>query len=259
MEENELLIYVSFALATFIIMIGAILWILISFSRARVNYVKERTELEAQYNLEMSKTKSEIQNETLNRVGQELHDNIGQLLAVAKIYSNLYIETKDDSKSQELDRTLEKVIDETRQLAHSLDIGRPQDFNLTQALENEVIRINNTDKLKLELSIESSSIELNLDQEIIVFRIIQEFISNTLKHTSAQHLYIALSHCDDIVQVMLKDDGQGFKRDAVQEGRGLTNIENRIKLLNGEMTLNTSTGQGTELICRIPKKERYDL
>lgn len=253
MERTELLTYAVIISLTFLFIVGVVIWLLATYFRVKVNYLKENTEKEKQYHMELAKARSEIQHDTLNTVGKELHDNIGQLLAVAKIYSNELIENDNRDKIERLDEVIEKTIAETRALSHSLNIDSDSSFNLVSSLEKEVNRINNAGKLLINFESSSGVIDLIEDKELMIFRIIQEFITNSIRHSQAELITIKLLDSSEELQVNLADNGIGFDTIKTTRGTGISNIRNRVNLLNGIMELTAVPDIGTTLKLSIPK------
>ena len=90
------------------------------------------------------------------------------------------------------------------------------------------------------------------NQKLTLFRIAQEALNNVVKHAEATATMIELSNRENIIQLVIKDDGKGFDSFAARKGAGLNNIRNRVYLLNGNLTFNTQPGKGCTLVVELP-------
>jgi two-component system NarL family sensor kinase len=218
-------------------------------NKLKINSLEKRKEiLQAQ---------SEVQNQILQQVGNELHDNIGQLLAVARIqvYSLEDMTNIEDvrKRAMETNETIEMAASSVREMSKSLDGSFVQDFGLLESITHILQRLNNTNKFKTTLTTLGSSYSLGPDREIILFRVVQEFISNTIKHAKADHIEVTIDYDSDGVILTITDNGTGFDYDQVMSqhlassGSGLRNMQNRVALIDGIFELKTAPGSGTQL------------
>ncbi len=241
--ENKIKFVLIIGLIVFTLLFIGILFFILQFSRTKTNHLEE-----------LMKTKLEIQDETLSYIGRELHDNLGQLLTVAKIHINSLVKQYgDDKKIAALNSVLDNTIVELRALSKSLNNSRIQDFGLHKELIHETERIGKLNGMHIGLHIEGEEKRLAADREIILYRIIQEFISNALKYAQATELNIALTYQKDNVQVDIAENGIGFDMSATSSGSGVVNIKNRARLLNADPFLYESNpGKGTQLSLTLP-------
>lgn len=256
MERINLLIYVVVISLVFALIVAILGWLFITYYRSKVQYMKEKQEKEMQYKEELMKTRSEIQNQTLNHVGRELHDNIGQLLAVAKIYTNSLSNDYSLDKRMALDKLLDKIIGENRRVSHSLNTDSVRELNLVDLINREIIWLNRIEEIQVKFyHYDPGEFILESDQTIIIYRIIQEFISNSLRHSECDEIIIRVDCTTSFIQVNLSDNGRGFEVDTIKVGIGLLNIKNRVSLLGGTLSIQSSPGKGTRMIFEVPIKD----
>lgn len=217
------------------------------------NSLIEKQAAELKFISELNKTKQEIQDQTLTYIGRELHDNIGQLLTISKIHSNALIRNDAENKKLiALDEMLDKAIVEIKQLSKSLDSSRIADFGFHKELLLEVSRINNTKAAKVNLQVAGRE-NLDAGKAIILYRILQEFISNAMKYSHCDTIHISLTYSSEFLQVEVSDNGIGFDMNSVKRGSGLNNIQNRITLLHAaDVQFTSQANQGTWLLFKIP-------
>jgi len=142
-----------------------------------------------------------------------------------------------------------QTIHDLRNLSKSLSFEHISRLGLIKTIEIEVERINNSGLIDAQLVIDDTPYSLGEQRELVLFRIFQEALNNTLKHAGAKHLKIVLQYHDELFNLTLEDDGTGFSAQSLNEkgGSGLKNIENRAALIGAETSINSSPGTG----CRI--------
>ena len=257
-------IVITFAIGTILLVLFVvfiIVFVLIS-QRRRMQHAQEKAALKAAYERDILQSQIEVQNQTLQQIGQELHDNVGQILSVARLNLNLLEEQPTDPETHQYAKStnelIGKAIADIRALAKSLDGDFVKDFGLEQSLAEELQRIKKTGKFQTELEVLGRRFELGFQTEIVLFRICQEILNNALKHAGANGLKIRLNYAEKGLQLLLSDNGQGFDYEQVisneiaKSGAGLRNIKRRTELLGGTCTFKSQIGEGTEITIEIP-------
>ncbi|MGN6531807.1 MAG: sensor histidine kinase [Ginsengibacter sp.] len=243
---------------TTIVLLLLVAFLLFFFIRYRFRsnaYLKEKEAMKKFYEKTLLQSQIEVQEATLAGIGKELHDNIGQLLSSIKMF--LGITQRNLPEVPETltiaEETLGKAINELRALSKSLDKEWLEQFDFIQNLEAEGQRINDAKHLQI-LFTHPDKLFLKADEQIILFRIVQEAIQNAIKHADAKHIEIDLSKTSEIVRVEIIDDGIGFNNSLHTDGLGMRNMKHRTKLLGGSITWN-SIGNGTSVKIELPFKE----
>jgi len=206
-------------------------------------------EKEIAHQKEMLKSTILTQENERQRIAQDLHDSVGSKLNVMNLF--LHQLSKRNAEGQEEITDMIGVIDDTlqttRRISHDLLPPTLDKFGLATAIEEmqEPLLQTGGPELKFEVEGErpdsiSSLIELNL------FRIIQELLSNSLKYADAQSIEMRLIHSPDKIIAHYRDDGKGFDPKSIkaQKGLGMQNIQSRLQMIEGQMDLQSSPGQG---------------
>ena len=201
---------------------------------------------------QLMQSQIEIQEATFMTLGKELHDNIGQLLSSSKMLLGITIRNTDtlpDTLNTAYE-TLSKAIMELRALSRSLDSEWLQQFSLIENLKTEVSRNNITDSLQIHFT-HPASLPLSIDQQILLFRILQEALQNAIKHAEASNIYISIEE-GITLNISVTDDGKGFDvRGIIAKGAGMNNITHRINALRGKAHWH-SANTGTTLSIQLP-------
>ncbi|MDP4283650.1 MAG: PAS domain S-box protein [Bacteroidota bacterium] len=194
--------------------------------------------------------------EEKNELGRELHDNVNQLLATAKIYLGIVKSKKDSIDTDLVEKCYDYVtdsIEEIRKLSHSLVSSTLKEIGLQKSLKELVQELNLSHGLKVKLIYNLSIARIpDKRMELMIFRIVQEQVNNIRKHAQAKTIIIHLREKDDHLELSVADDGVGFDTAKKGNGIGLRNIQSRAEIYSGSMNIISSPGEGCQLDVRIP-------
>ena len=136
-----------------------------------------------------------------------------------------------------------------------LSVPPMDDIGLNETLQELCDAVEITKKLRITLDTSKVSCNhLDNDLHLSVYRIAQEQLTNILKHAEAEEVLLKLEIEKSALKLTIRDDGKGFDPDKTNKGIGLANIKNRIRLLNGEIKINSKTNSGTQIKIKIPYK-----
>jgi len=195
-----------------------------------------------------------------NKIADELHDKLGNILSMVKLYFQSIDKQIDKLKLDNIAQykkandLLDEACDEVRKTAHALSSGNLARIGLFKAIKGLKEKIEGSGEIKVILSTHGSDDEIEDLNEIALFRIIQEIISNTLKHAEATEISIQLNVFDELFNLFVEDNGKGFDPEILndKDGMGLRNIEARVENMNGIFQLDTQEGRGTNISIDIP-------
>jgi signal transduction histidine kinase len=233
-----------------------IVMMIMAYLKRDIKHLKEKETMAADFETHILQSQLETQEETLSQLGEELHDNVGQLLNSTKLLIGV-AERSISNPPETLvmaNETLAKAIQELRSLSKSLNKEWLQQFNFIENLQGEIDRINLAQTLVLHLE-SPDNLPLEAGQQIILFRIVQETIQNAIKHASASNIYISIKKLNKLLNISITDDGSGFAEVGSLNGVGLLNIKHRTHLLGGTVEWKTSKGNGTIVFIQIPANQ----
>ena len=228
------------------------------FQKKKTAYLLKQRETQQRFDEEIIKSKSEIQEQALQNISWEIHDNVGQLLSVAKMQLNMIQFSLPEEQQSQISETGEivgKSLEELRGLAKSLNPDTIKNKGLIASLKLEVDRFNRLNFIDAILNISEDIFDLSNEKEIILFRILQEFCNNTLKYSKANKLVIDLNFKENMLDICASDNGIGFDVDdtSKQKGIGLSNMKSRTKLIGAKLKLESSENKGTKLYISCSK------
>ena len=179
------------------------------------------------------------------RLSRELHDGVGPYLTSLKHYIENKVE--NELKKTEMKKIVDDTISEIRLMSNALMPASIDDFGIGVTLTNFIESVKKSTAVTIEyedLTLQDNS-NITNHQAINLFRISQELINNSLKHSKAKNIRITLSEFDDFISLFYFDDGIGFDISTVKLGLGISNIKERVEICNGKITINATPGNTT--------------
>ena len=188
MQENgEFVLVVSTILLVIIVI--ALIILFTTFQNKKNILVEERKSIKEEFERAIAETQIEIREETLRNISWELHDNIGQLLTLAKIQ----LQNATEENIQEVSETIGKGLNEVRALSKLINPEAIKNIHLQEAVQLEIDRFNRLNFIDSALTVSGDEQDIDKKSSIIIFRILQEFFSNTIKHSRASKLNVSLN------------------------------------------------------------------
>lgn len=232
---------------------------LLYYYKRKRHYI-ENIKLKADFSQTLLQTQLEIQEQTLKNISQEIHDNIGQALTLAKLNLNTMPPTGADvqEKITTTKELVSKAIVDLRDLSRSLNTDYVANMGLEKAIGYELTLINKSSNIKTQLDTIGQSYRLTKQKELILFRIVQEVLNNTLKHAGASSIQALIKYGEASLDLSISDDGKGFDAAAIKTGQqysnglGLHNMPDRAKLIGAACEINSTPGAGTRIVISIP-------
>jgi len=242
-QERDVILIIS---TIVIILINIFVVILVSvFQRRKNKLLRDQQEAQKKFESEIAETQIEIREETLRNISWELHDNIGQSLTLAKIQ----LQSGSPENIKEVSEIITKSLNELRALSKLINPEFIKNIELKEAIQLEIDRFNRLNFIKSSLKVHGKEKPINEKTSIIIFRILQEFFSNTIKHSKATELKVELFYKQEEVEIIAKDNGVGFNQEEILDaGLGLKNIGNRANLIGAKAKLVSAPKKGTQLV-----------
>ena len=225
--------------------------------------VTERKKLEAQLAEEQQKRQRAITSAVIRaqegeraQLGQELHDNVNQVLTTVKLYNEMMLDGIGDSRDL-LDksiRQLQNCINEIRSISKRLSAPSLGRISLADSIHELVDSINLTKRLTISSRIQGlDNRVIPQEMHLTIYRIIQEQLNNILKYAEARHAWITLVNDHRGLMLTIADDGRGFDTNLRRNGIGITNMETRAENMNGRFDVHSAPGKGCRVTACFPQ------
>lgn len=194
------------------------------------------------------------------RFSKDMHDGIGPLLSTVKLYVNELgsPEIGDQEKKEfviQVNKMLDDAVASIREISNNLMPRVIHEYGLVKALQAFCQKVNQTGKIYVDFNADGIESSLDKNIQLILFRVISELLTNTIKHAKAKHAYVQLQKSDDNISLIFTDDGIGFNSKKIMEnkgtGIGLKSIVSRIKSINGSCEIVSDEGDGFKIIIEI--------
>jgi signal transduction histidine kinase len=240
-------------------MTSFIITIVYLYRKKQLAYFKTIEELKLDYEKNLLHTHLEMQEQTLQHISREIHDNIGLSLTLAKLNLNTLdwnhtaiIKGKIDSSLEQISKAIADLSDISKGMNSELIIHQ----GLMEVLDKETTRLRDLSLFELDYRVNGSPVFLDSQKELVIFRIIQEAFNNIIKHAKATSVKLTLDYNADHIDVSIADNGKGFCKNAVEQDKksnaGLNNMQKRAALFNGRTIIESKIGSGTSILITIP-------
>lgn len=252
MEATEVKIQV-YIITVILLLLGVFIFLFfISYTTKQKAHQKKVLEL----NEELLRTQLEIQEQTFKTISQEIHDNIGQMLSLAKINLNR-VETekleKDKEKIKDAKELVSKAIQDLRDLSRTLNTETIASVGLLKAIEMELHLLEKADAVQTKLEIRGVPARLDPQKELILFRISQEALHNIIKHAAASAIRVEALFEKGNFLLVISDNGRGFDSTLNHHaGSGLRNMQSRSRLIGATWNMVSSPECGTQINISLP-------
>ncbi len=212
------------------------------------------SELIKRHQLDSIKGRLDAEERERHRIAQELHDGIGGSLAAIKLYVDSLRKKLGMKELDMIYDNINLIYEQVRSLSHNLT---PPEFKLSSisdVVKDYVHQFSKQSKTEIILNSEANSDWSTLDEsiQIGIYRIIQELMSNVIKHAQASRVICNMKLKEEYVEISVQDNGKGFDTNKKVSGIGLRNINKRVSDLNGDIEINSELGKGTEVRLIIP-------
>lgn len=256
-SSKELIFLIT--LTTFIFLLAPIFLIMYVslYNKKKAKHLEEKEALKKTFELELLKTQVEVQEQLMENIAGNLHDNIGQLLSLTSVtLSSITADSPQQEKIKTASELTIRAIKELRQLSKMMSgqelikksIGHAIGYELDWLAKGTEYQIRFTDN-------STHSTPEYADKELILFRLFQEILSNIIRHAQATDIIIILDQIPGLLSLSVKDNGKGFILEEKMKdggGMGLFNISKRAKMMNGNFDIKSGLDAGTEIFVSIP-------
>ncbi len=245
-KESEGLILSVFVL---FVLCGLLIFLFIVFQKKKNYLLLKQAEDAQQFEKEIGESQIEIREQTLRNISWELHDNIGQLLTLAKIQLQSVYDNPEHIK--DVNDNLTAILQEVRSLSKVINPDYVSTIRLNEVLQLEMDRFNRLNYIEAKLEVKGNYTVMDPKAEIVIFRILQEFFSNTIKHSRAKNLSVIIDYQPTLVVISAQDNGVGFNANELnRNGIGLINMKKRGALIKTDVNLQSEPNKGTCLIIQ---------
>lgn len=259
MGETSLKIMFVLFNVIFVAFIAGILLFIYQYKLKKKKHDRQLLYKDETHKKELLKTQIEIQTDTMRHIGQDIHDSVGQKLTLASLYLKQLPADQLDSFATTIlsvNQLIDDSLEELRQVSKSLTQSNIMNQTLIMLLEQLSNRVTNLNKFKIDFQYQKNIIISSVIVKTVAYRIAQEFIQNSIKHSKCSLISLKLSEDQGIVTLALRDDGVGFNMDTLtSRGIGISNFKKRADWIGAKLYYKSKINQGTQLTLVLPENE----
>lgn len=252
--EKDQIIYTIISFCVFVFLLSIALFLIFAlYIQSKKRLVLENKVIKEELESTVRIAKVEIQEQTLDQVSREIHDNIGQVLSLARLNLSHLEDGYDLNRIRFTDDLIGNAIGDLRNLSHMLNNTFLKKEGLIKSLNKLILSIKNTGKLEVFMKTEAPVYYLDENKLIIVFRTVQEIFANIIKHADAKVIYIDIKGESSLIEICIKDDGKGFDTSVLESnmGSGLLSIRERMLIADGFLNIESIPGNGTTVSLKF--------
>lgn len=254
--DNIIILVIGITIIFLCVAASLILYINIYNDKKR-KHQQEKEAIKQEFSQTLLQSQLEIREQTMRHISHELHDNLGQIASLIKINLNTIQLSEEEKAAQKIENTKEltrTLISDIKTLSVSLGSDHLSKTGLIKALRMEADRINKTGVFEVSFIQETDSVEISPDHAIILYRMVQEILNNCVKHSDAKHVSLSVGMQQNQYQLSITDDGRGFNLTEAGSAisAGFKNLHYRAQLINAQLTVTSTVGNGTQVTILWP-------
>ncbi len=258
--KSDIVIFLLVITVLILLLTGLIITLIYLYQKKQLAYQKNLETLKLDHEKNLMATQLEIQENTFQHISRDIHDNINLSLTLAKLHLNTFNWDERERAASQLNSSIELIsqsIADLSNISKSLNSDIISTQGLIVAIKNEISRIQETRLFTIDLNITGDPVYMDVQKELIIFRIIQEAFNNIIKHANATQTSLLLHYDAAELYIAIRDNGRGFvlpdNMIHSKTGKaGLKNMETRTKTIGGQMQLASIPVEGTTLSFSIP-------
>jgi len=252
---KEITLNIGFFIALIIVLVIIVVFVLLAYKFFIDRIIREKNaqhEAEVLHQKKLVLENIKAQEGERKRIAVMIHDDIGNRLNILSLWLNNLDTKGDELIKNNISNQMSALIDSARTISHSLYPVNLESVGLVLYIEELIVNL--SQRINISLNVSPKYQKKDIFTEVQLYRIIQEFSTNVLKHSDATKVWIYIKDYPRDMALIISDNGQGFDYDLVKKGMGIKNIESRINSVNALHKWKTSLdkGTGTRLIIKIP-------
>lgn len=257
-NDNDLLLVIAGVTVFFLLFaIGLIVFVVVYYNKQRA-FRREKEQAEARYREELARTQQEVRTELLQNVSDEIHDNLGQVASLIKIYVNtLQVNDPQTESHKELKNLVNRLIYDLKTLSLNTRPDYITQAGLIDAMETDLNRLEASGMIHIRYEKNMEEFTLHNDLQLIVYRMFQESINNVIKHAQATEIQVQLTSDQHHFSFQLQDNGKGFDTVSLPEAgkgkSGIANMYRRSVAIGGDLSIQSDT-RGTSILFTLNHK-----
>jgi two-component system, NarL family, sensor kinase len=258
-EGTTTLLYFTLAAVALMLLLSSfIIYFVFRYRKRQGEFALEKEQLRLEFQSEKLRAQLEISEQMMKNISEEIHDNIGATLTMAKLQLTSMSNDNYEKHAKQGTSLLTKAIGELRNLSKSLNGNYVLDMGLTQSIQRELNIIDSAGTIKCQLIDETLDFFIPEEKEIILFRCVQEALNNAVKHSEANEIKVSLEEKNKVLTLLVEDNGKGIDTSLIEKSIGFKTMNQRALILGGSFEAKGYPGKGSQIQFLIPFESNFD-
>jgi two-component system NarL family sensor kinase len=258
-SQTEVTLIIVISTALILLLGGIVVTGLFIQQKRNHRHQQQLLELNSRYEKSLLESRLKIQEETFQAISQNLHDNIGSNISTAMLL--LYKDEQTNSEELESNRKealsmLSRIVDDLKDIARNLNADYLENIGLNEAVRHRMEQLKRSKKYTIDLDLNDIPHRIDRQKQVILFYIFQEAITNITKHAQAKEIRVTILYELDRLTMRIRDNGSGITNiepgKVNKKGSGLINMKNHAALISAELSINSNSSTGTEIVLQVP-------
>jgi signal transduction histidine kinase len=228
--------------------------LLYQYYRRRLHHANELHAMRRNYDQALLQSQLEIQEQTYSQISEEIHDNIGQVLSLVKLNINTLDKSHDAEKITTTDTLLAQAIADLRNLSHLLHTAYIKEAGFAESVQELLMHMQKSGQYQTRFQQPDSTFVVDGRQAIILFRMVQEIVNNSVRHAGASAFCVTLEQRNGQRRIILTDDGRGFDTSILEQpggGLGIRNMKLRAASVGAAVNIDSAPSRGTTITITL--------
>ncbi len=252
METDEIVFITIISTLFLLIIVGFFIAFISQYQKRQKENELEQIRLKENFNQELLNTQLELKEQVFKQISQEIHDNIGQSLTVAKMQLNYISNDADKEKAKTAKELITRALQDLRDLSKSLNGNYILREGFEASIQREAAYIGNAGKLSCNVRGHYPEGFIDSNSEIILFRCVQECLSNAVKYSNGTEIVIEMAGGKESFSLEVRDNGDGMPDNwRENQGIGMESLSKRVGVLYGELKIDSKRGEGTRICINL--------
>jgi len=258
-SQTEVVLIIIISTALILLLGGIMVTGLLIQQKRKHRHQQQLLEINSRYEKSLLESRLKIQEETFQAISQNLHDNIGSNISTAMLllYKDEQISSEElESNRKEALGMLSRIVDDLKDIARNLNADYLENIGLNEAVRHRMEQLKRSKKYTIELDLNDIPNRIVGQKQVILFYIFQEAITNITKHAHAKEIRVTILYEIDRLTMRIRDNGSGMTNiepgKVNKKGSGLINMKNHAALIRADLSINSNSSTGTEIILQVP-------
>jgi signal transduction histidine kinase len=234
-----------------------LIFLIVVYRKKQREYQRQNSHLQETFRKELLHAQLESQEHTFKTLSQELHDNIGQVLSLAKLNISVYEMNQEGAANSHITETkalLNNAINDLRDISRMLHSDYVKEKPLEDSIKHELDALEHTRQFATDFLVQGTEFPISAERRLILFRIMQECLSNIVRHAAATQVSVSIAYREQDVHICITDNGVGFDLAATSQGIGIRNMNNRSQMIGAQMKIDSAPGKGTVVLLTMNRQ-----